>query len=363
MKKFSLLEPEKYYAFPPSWSAERKDSKITEIAASDKYLWSLKTDGNWTRFVKEDGIALLQTRGISTKTGTYGEIQEKVLFFDTLKTLFSEPTCLIGEVFMEGGDDKSVGAILRCLPPKAIIRQKETPLKLRIFDVYAYNGIDLMKTPMSERVKILEEIRELFKDNPLIEVVHYYQVDTSLKMMLDYLIGEGEEGMVLTKKDAIPEPGKRTAWKTLKLKPSEDFDCFIAGIEPSSKETTTKNPETWPYWYNSKTNEKSNINHFGEEDWEPTTKGFYLNWPGAIKCGVFDKDGKVYILCNCASLTDELREALATDYQSYHMMPIKISGMAVSVSTPSPSIRHPRFISLRDGDINIESCTLEKIFN
>jgi hypothetical protein len=91
---------------------------------------------------------------------------------------------------------------------------------------------------------------------------------------------------------------------------------------------------------------------------EPISKGHYYGWPGAIYCAVWDENNAPLILCKCAGLTDEFKEELKNNYDSYHMMPITITGMMLSEDN---SIRHPKLISIRDNDIDVKDCTLAKI--
>ena len=42
------------------------------------------------------------------------------------------------------------------------------------------------------------------------------------------------------------------------------------------------------------------------------------------------------------------------------MMPIKITGMAISTSE-GLSVRHPKLVSLRENDIELKDCSIEKI--
>ena len=50
---------------------------LENMIAGGNYLYSLKTDGNWARAVLTNENRVLQTRGISKVTGTYGQIQDK----------------------------------------------------------------------------------------------------------------------------------------------------------------------------------------------------------------------------------------------------------------------------------------------
>mgnify|MGYP003293702241 FL=1 len=129
------------------------------------------------------------------------------------------------------------------------------------------------------------------------------------------------------------------------------------------REYTGKEIETWKFWENLKTGEKICGEYFseyrlGNTNLEPISKGHYYGWPGAIYCAVWDENNAPLILCKCAGLTEEFKEELKNNYDKYHMMPIKITGMMVSDDN---SIRHPKLISIRDTDIDVKDCTLAKI--
>ena len=72
-------EPMKYYAPSSTMSRDAFRAKLEQMISSGNYLYGLKTDGNWSRAVITPERCALQTRGVSVKTNTYGEIQDKVL--------------------------------------------------------------------------------------------------------------------------------------------------------------------------------------------------------------------------------------------------------------------------------------------
>ena len=132
------MEPMRYFAPPASMSSDVRRHKLEQMISSGNYLFGEKTDGNWSRAIITKERDALQTRGISTVTKTYGEIQDKVLFWQDITNAFTHGTTVIlGEVFLPGAIDKDVGSILRCLTPKALTRQKDNPLRWRIFDVFS----------------------------------------------------------------------------------------------------------------------------------------------------------------------------------------------------------------------------------
>ena len=388
------LEPEKYWSFPSNWSKERREYEISRMISSGCYSFQLKTDGNYSAFCCDfDGDKRLITRGKSVKTGEYGIISDKVFFFEALSQAFEKPTRLIGEIYFDKGIDKHVGSVLRSLTHKALSIQDKnyyqeisktykfsakdkrdienneffnTKLKMRIFDCWYFEGENLMEEPWIKRQEyVLEAVKKI--NHPLVSAVKFKPMNELFYDELFKILAAGGEGIVAYLNSGKVEPGKRTARKTLKIKQelSQDIDCFICGTEPPIREYTGKDLANWMYWEDIRTGNKIYGNHFldyqlGQNNLEPITKGYYNGWCGAIKCGVLDKNNEVYVLCKCSGLTEDFKEELKNNYNQYHMMPIKITGMAISTSE-GLSVRHPKLVSLRDNDIELKDCSLEKI--
>jgi ATP-dependent DNA ligase len=119
------MEPMKYWAMSSSMTKETRQSHLEKMITSGEYIYSRKYDGNWSRAVITPERQALQTRGISKVTGTYGEIQDKVFFWDALCSAFTKDTVILGEVYLEGGIDKDVGSMTRSLTHKAKSIQDE----------------------------------------------------------------------------------------------------------------------------------------------------------------------------------------------------------------------------------------------
>ena len=183
MEDLFTLEPMKYQAFPATMSAADRRRKLQQMIDSGEYYYSEKTDGNLCRAVITKDHFALQTRGISKETGTYGEIQDKVFWADSIRSAFNDTTVLLGEAYIENGTDKTVGAVLRCLPNKAKQRQIDANefVRFRIFDVLYYNGINLLNTPFEERKEYLNNIHI---DNELINVVNSYNIQPNAHISL-----------------------------------------------------------------------------------------------------------------------------------------------------------------------------------
>lgn len=389
------LEPEKYFSFPSSFSTKMKRDKLDAMIASGQFYYSEKIDGNWTAFVYDfDEEKRLITRGISKQTGEYGRIEGKVFFFDALSSFFTGPTKILGETYLDNGIDRNVGSILRAKDEKAKSIQsndfyneikskikfstkdkrdieqnefKDQKLKFYAFDILFYNGQDLSTTPWIKRQEILAEVVEKI-DCELISVHTALPMDNDFYNRLNNIFEQNGEGVVIINGNSFPEPGARTAWKTLKVKQelSSTIDCFVYDIEVATKDYTGKELETWQYWLDIRTGQvyiKEYYNEYinGQKCIIPITKNYANGWCGAVKIGVFDDEKNIIPIGKVAGLTDEDKEGIRNNWSDYFMRPLTISGMMISQANENIRIRHPIIKSWRDGDINADDCTLAKI--
>lgn len=369
-------EPMKYWSVSASMSAIEKRARLESMIESGEYLWSRKYDGNWSRAVITKNRAALQTRGISVKTKTYGEIQDKVFFWNDVVNAFPNgDTVILAEVYLPGGIDKDCGSILRCLKDKALARQKDNKLEWRIFDVLAIDGVDMFNTPVEERVSYIPKVVKRI-NNPLVKGIDYHEMDNNFFDDLAEIFADGGEGCVCYKKDAIYIPGKRGphAWDSLKVKQevSSDIDCFILAAVPCEKNYNGGDIGNWQFWENTRTGEKLTGDYFGDYQAGvpviPISKNYYYNWPASITVGVYDGKGDIIELCKVAGLTEDFKTELRDNFNEWKMCPVSISGMMVSTANANAdgtgiSIRHPILRSIRREDINPADCTLAKILN
>ena len=368
------MEPMKYFAPPSTMSADARRMKLEQMIDGGNYLFGLKTDGNWSRAVITSERQALQTRGISTVTKTYGEIQEKVFFWqDVCNAFTSGDTVILGEVYLPGAIDKDVGSILRCLTPKAIARQKDNPLKWRIFDVLVLDGKDYMDTGFEERTKLIPIVVQRINSS-LVEGVTYYEMDNSFFDKMGEIFAAGGEGCVCYKKNSTYMPGKRGphAWDTVKVKQeiSSEIDAFITGIVAGEKLYTGKDLASWQLWENHRTGEKVVGSYFGEYQlggaYIPVTKNYFYDWPAAIQVSVYDKDKNEIPLCKVSGLTEDFKSSLRDEPERWIGCPVSLSGMMVSSARADSegngiSVRHPLLKRIRENDISKEDCTLAKI--
>ena len=361
-------EPMKYWSMGASLSSEQRQEKLLNLLMMKQWIFSEKYDGDLCRIIWDEGEVLAQSRSISKKTGTYGDLTNKLMFIDNILHAFSDTTVLIGEVYLPGGTSKEVGTILRCLDDKALARQKNSPVKYYIFDILMYEGKDLTTTPMIDRITYLKLAAEKINSD-LVSYAKYYEAnENTFFNHLSKVFQKNGEGVVLYKKTMLPCEGRTSAWETVKIKREleVDVDCFIYGIEPAEKNYTGKELSTWQYWMDDKTGEKFlgsyYLKYCDGGMIIPISKGYYYNWPGAIKCAVYDENHNPIVLCKCSGLTEEMKTALRDNYDEWHMCPVKVSGMMLSVDKNGIySIRHPKLVSVRKNDIDVEDCTITKI--
>lgn len=357
----------KYWSPASSMSKEVRRQHLEQMINSGNYLYSRKYDGNFSRAIITADRNALQTRGISKKTGTYGEIQDKVFFWDSVVNAFQNgDTVILGEAYLPGGVDKDTGSILRCLVDKALARQKDKKIEWRIFDVLALDGRDMVDEPIEERVKYIPEVVERI-NNPLVQGIPYYEMQEDFFDKINEIFADDGEGVVCYKKGITYTPDKRSsAWTTVKVKQeiTDNIDAFIIDIEPATRTYTGKDVGSWELWENTRTGEKVCGLYFSNyqlgEPYEPVTKNYFFGWPGAIYTGVYDKNHNIVPLCKVAGLTEELKTELRDNFNNWYLCPVSLSGMALSDSN-GLSIRHPRLVSIRRDDISPEDCTLEKI--
>lgn len=363
----------KYWAPTSSVSKEMRRMKLESAAESGQYIWSEKFDGNFLRGIITPTDNVLQTRGISTVTKTYGEVQDKVLFWeDVCKAFTKGTTVLLGEGYIPGGVDATVGSVLRCLTPKALTRQKDQPVEWRIFDVLALDGVEFLDKPIEKRVTYIKEVVQRI-NSPLVKGVEFHEMDEHFFDDIAEIFAHGGEGAVCYKKGILYTPGKRSsAWTTIKVKQeiTSEIDAVIMSCVKGEKLYHGDDISHWPLWENARTGELVYGEHFGDYQtggsYTPVSKNFYNNWPAAIQVGVYNKERQLIPLCKVSGLTEEFKTELRDHPNEWIGTPVTLTGMMVSERRADSngegiSIRHPILRAIRKGDLNPEDCTLNKI--
>ena len=330
---FAMMEPMKYY------NNEAESVKRSEMI-NDKdnlYIATEKHDGDWGMFIHySKGNNLIRSRSISKVTGVYGDYTAKVPHLCAEMDNWPDNTVVLAELcFKEYGTNaNTVGTILRCLPAKAIERQKETPLYAFVFDILMFAGKDLTNEPYEKR--IVEYAAEITGLVPQDYQALYFKRTAIFHDGIDFaeaadeIISAGGEGVVIQRKDNPYMPGTRTAWKTLKLKQSlpEMELKVVATIEPK-KLYEGDLPETWEYKL---------------EDGTLVTKPYFFGWKNGI---TVEFNGTT---CDVASgLTDADREWLATPEAAQMIKNGELYAVVKAMSENDKGrLRHPYLVRLRN---------------
>lgn len=353
---FHNLESEKYWSFPKSYKGD-KQAETKNFIMSEEYLGAEKKDGHYSRLIKdEDGNIILQGRSRSV-SGEYLDKHEWVpqlnKFFDWLPN----GTCLLGELFFPNQrGSRKVTTVLGCLIDKAIARQEAgEKLSYYVFDVWAFSGKSYLNMEAKRRFSILEKIeKEMTKEiqNNAIIFAHY-STGEKLWSELGNILSTGGEGIVITRASSKPEPGKRTARKTLKVKMEieQTIDVFLDGnYNLPTRLYTGKELETWKYYENVKTGEKVNQNMYSEYSnsgaWEPVTKNYFYGRAAAVSISVM-KDGKPFHIGDISGITDEMRDGIVNNPEKYINKVFEITCMEVEHIEGKYSLRHAKFVKER----------------
>jgi hypothetical protein len=368
---WAMLEPMKYYDKKREDLSDNLKKKYDAMINNEnnEYIATCKYDGEWTMFIKWDGQYLIRSRSLSKVTGAYGDKTAHLPHLVEDMQNWPDNTVVLGEVCWGdfGSVSTDVGTILRCLPAKAVERQKEHKLVVKVFDVLAYAGHVYMDNDYETRTEVIGGV---FGNAPeandkYFTATYFCPNGMTPAEFADAIINQGGEGVVIQRKDYVYEPGKRSAWKTLKLKqrlPEMEFKV-VASI-PATKEYNGKYPESWPYWeierevyYPAGDDEFGNewftpckevelVENPTEEDKShgiPVTKPYFFGWHMGVR---FEYNG---VMCDASSgLTDADRDWLGT-IEAQNI--IKNGELYVTIRAMQEAslggLRHPVVVRLR----------------
>lgn len=344
---FYNLEAQKYWTPPSSWTPERKKSEVQQAIFSGDYIGSIKVDGAFYKFLKdEDGnIGLYgRSRGVS------GEFLNKIGHVPQLNKFFEElpkGTCLLGEIYFPNNEGSNkVTTIMGCLEEKAISRQESgEKLHYYIFDVLAYGGKSYVKDHIENRVAKLHDICMKYAPNTDYVIWAWYTFGQQLWEALQDTLANGGEGIVITKKGTCYQPGKRPARQTFKVKKElqESIDVVILDSNPPTRLYNGKEITTWKLWENVKTGEKLQGDLYKEYcdgvPIEPVTKTYWHGWAGSLVIGL-RKDDKLVPIGSLSGMTEEV----LSNWKEYKGAIAEITGMQIH---ETGGIRHPKFIKWR----------------
>ena len=371
---FDIKEVEKLYPgagglmIPPQLIHKGTDS---QLKACDDGTWfaQLKKDGALYMYVKGlGGENYLFGRTVSKKTGLLTEKAANVPHIIEAFHDIPNGTIILGEIYYPGKTSKDVTSIMGCLPQKARERQEGSygPIHYYIYDCLGYNGTSLLKYDNWTRYHIVQAIwRKHIVENSVIPFTLELaaSVDTEIYASIGKALAVGEEGMVVKKKTALYEPGKRPQ-TMLKAKQVDYIDAVIIGFKDPEVHYTGKEIETWQYWMREDGTMLPVGCHYGEGDDNniiiPVTKHCYYGWKNAIEIGAYDEEGNLHSIGTIASgLTDDLRSAFAKTPEIYLHKVVKIQCMMKD--NKEKTLRHGFWIGLHE-EKNPEECLISNIF-
>ena len=332
IEDFIMMTPMRYYDNPepktPSAAQKRQDMINNK---DNNYIASEKHDGDWSMCIHfSKGNNLIRSRSISVKTGQYGDLTAKLPHLAAEMDEWPDNSVVLAEICWEqyGTNANTVGTILRCLPPKAVERQKENKLYGLIFDILMWDGKDLTDWPYHDRL--------YYTDNFHVERGYHGHYFKSTDIFFDNfaeeadrIISAGGEGLVIQKKNNPYMPGTRTAWATLKMKQSlPHMDLRVVSTIEPNKLYDGDLPETWKYVI----------------DGVPVTKPYYKGWKNGVNV---DFNGVVVSVTS--GLTDADREWLATKEAAELIANGELYAEIKAMSVNSQdSLRHPCLVRLRN---------------
>ena len=370
---FGEMEIMKYYCPPSTWSDEKKRENARMKIYSGDFYGAEKKDGYFAQLIKdEDGNVILysRSRGVNGKFADKHEwVPHLNSFFDALPV----GTCLLGELYLPSQPgSRCVTTIMGCLKEKAIARQeKGEKMHFYIFDCLAYAGKSWMSYPARKRFAFVDDFGI---GNEYTTHAHYVH-GAELNILLQEILARGDEGVVITHKDGLYEPGKRPSKTTLKIKKElkQTIDCFFTGIGSApTKEYTGKEIETWKYWQNQMTGEKVEAEMYKEYrngcPIIPITKGYYHGWAGSLEIAVLKhkvgsrckirgieyNDTEVFPIGWLSGLPDEMK----ADPKKYAFVPIEVTAM--EFDQISVGLRHGKMVGWRK-DLTLNDCTYDKL--
>lgn len=324
MEEFKKMEPMKYYQ-PLDYKSQKAIDMMEN--RNNNYIATWKNDGEWARIIKCGEEVIVQSRSISKKTGEYGDKTALVPHIvEEVKKLPFENLVLLGELCFDDitKTSKDVGSILRCLPNKAVERQKVNKLYFKVFDCLCKEE-SLMDKGYADRFAAAQSVCE--SESLLYIGMTKYMVD-GFEDFLQDILARGGEGIVIHSKDYKYAAGKRPAWSTMKVKKIvQEIELQVIGTIEPHKEYEGKEIDTWQYF----------------EGDEAVTKPYYMGWKNGI---VVDNNGTAVNVSS--GLTDDDREWLASTAAQELIEEGQLYAVCSCMEiTESGSMRHPRLIRLR----------------
>lgn len=347
------------------WSLPKnKQGMLYECCENGEYFAQIKKDGFWYEFNKTKNHSYLFSRTESTVTGLLSEKSGNVPHIVKALSVLPADTIIIGEIYVPGGTSKDTTRIMGCLPKLATERQqKEGNIHFYMHDIIYFNGVSLLNKTAVDRYAILKKVIEIFNllqyDFLELSVAFEENIIYELKKALE----NGEEGLVLKKKDSLYCPGKKPAWSSIKCKKVDYADVVCMGFEDATEKYSGSELEGWSFWMDLNGNKYNSHEEAKKQELAiiPITKPYYYGWKTSIIIGAYNSNGILEKIGTVSSgLTDELKQSILENEKKYLNKVLMVECM--EKDKDAKTMRHPIFKGFREDKNSIE-CTIEDIFN
>lgn len=329
IEDFVNLEPMKYYN-----NETNIQKRLDMIENKDNlYIATEKHDGDWSMCIHfTSGHNLIRSRSISKVTGRYGDYTAKLPHLCAEMDEWPDNTVVLAEICWDeyGTNANTVGTILRCLPAKAVERQKSKKLSGYIFDILMMDDADCSDLPYEQRLRVAKGLVSHLASNEARRFKLTKVFDQDFAGAADAIIAVGGEGVVIQKRENPYMPGTRTAWATLKLKQSlAHMDVPVVDLLDPKRNYEGDLAESWPYKL---------------ADGTLVTKPYFMGWKNGITVRL--PSG---VTCDVTSgLTDDDRAFLASDEASARVAANELWAEVKAMSiNDKGALRHPVLVRLR----------------
>lgn len=344
---FANLAPMKYYDNPEPEAASAQQKRLDMINnKNDEYIATVKKDGDWAMLIHySKGNNLIRSRSISKVTGAYGDYTAKLPHICDEMDKLPDNTVLLAEICWDepGTNANTVGTILRCLPAKAVERQKEHKLKALVFDLLMLGGYDDTAEPYEKRYQFASWLMETnIGPSTIMYMTQQCKIDEYHGNFLEWadeIISAGGEGLVIQRKDNAYLAGTRTAWKSLKLKQKlPEMELRVVNSINPNMNYEGDCPDSWEYWYQDMPNADPRLGDF------PVTKPYFYGWKNGVTVKLANNEE-----CDVASgLTDDDKAWLATKEAENLINQGLLYAVIRAMSYNSRGkLRHPVFVRFR----------------
>jgi DNA ligase D-like protein (predicted ligase)/DNA ligase D-like protein (predicted 3'-phosphoesterase) len=293
---------------------------------------------NWIFEVKWDGIRAIAyiNDELSVKSRNQKELKDN--FPELLElTELAADVVLDGEIIIMRDGKVDFQTLIKRIqvtsPRETEHLSRKFPAIYVVFDILEKDGESLIKKPLQDRKRMLEENVKAGKN-----VVFSVFVEEDGEVFYKATLEKGLEGVIAKKKMSIYEPGRRSgSW--LKIKKTKDCDCVIFGYTKGKGIRKATFGALILGLYNDET---------------PV-------FVGKVGTGFNQKDLEKLSQAFKESIADEKTlEGVDAPEEVTWLQPALVCKVGYQVVTENSKLRMPRFLGMRS-DKKPGECTLEQI--